>query len=377
MSVELEPKSEKPKPAAPPSQPQPLSLLNYYASAAGTEFRRFRQGLTRENITAFLKTMAWTVPLTLLIWVYAERQQEVTDTDIPVTIEVKSNDPAKTVSLLPTDRVIMCDLTGPRSNLDRFRESLSTNAPITIDLDTRHLSNQDNYIPTLESIKDNGRFQEAGITVDKCNPPFLTVTVDSLVTVKLAVKAPANLPTLQSAEFNPPVVSVTGPRHVLEEWGQVTADIGALPILNQPGPHPPQTVSLITDGRLSYSPSDVEATLVVKEQDERYEAHNVQIWISGSPEWLKDWSIVPSTETLPNLELIGPPEEIDNIKKGTYSPRAMLYVGPDNVHSAGPVPLAIHFVEVLPAGPQEIEPPGVRVDGANPQITFIASPRNP
>ena len=31
--------------------------------------------MTRANFNAFLKSMAWVVPLTVLIWVYAEREE--------------------------------------------------------------------------------------------------------------------------------------------------------------------------------------------------------------------------------------------------------------------------------------------------------------
>ena len=39
------------------------------------EWTRFTSGFTRENIISNLKTLAWVVPLTLLIWIWAEREQ--------------------------------------------------------------------------------------------------------------------------------------------------------------------------------------------------------------------------------------------------------------------------------------------------------------
>ncbi len=219
MDLKVEPKPEEPKPARPqPSQarPQP-SPLNFYVHAIVSELRRFRHGFTRENVAGFLKNMAWTIPLTVLIWVYAEREQEVSATDQPIAIEVKSRDPSKIVTLDPREKVITCDLKGPRSNLDRFKETLSTSLPISIDLDTRRLPNQEEPILTLENLRENPRFKEAGITIEKCTPPTLTVYVDALETRKLPVEAPANIPGLKSATFNPPMISVTGPSRVLEQ----------------------------------------------------------------------------------------------------------------------------------------------------------------
>ena len=45
-----------------------------------------------------LKTFLWVAPLTVLIWIYAEREQIATLPDVPVAIEVRS---------AATDRVVM------------------------------------------------------------------------------------------------------------------------------------------------------------------------------------------------------------------------------------------------------------------------------
>ncbi len=136
MDLKVENQPEAPKPARP--KPSPMNL---YARIVASEMRRFRNGFTRENIAAFLKNIAWTIPLTVLIWVYAEREQEVPITDVAIAIDVKSNDPSKVVTLeYPPEKMIICDLKGPRSNLDRFRETLPTSGPITINLDTRRFA---------------------------------------------------------------------------------------------------------------------------------------------------------------------------------------------------------------------------------------------
>jgi len=363
MDLKVEPQPEEPKPARP--QPSPM---NFYARILASEMRRFRNGFTRENIAGFLKNMAWTVPLTVLIWVYAEREQEVSAPDQTIAIDVKSNDPSKVVTLeYPREKMIICDFKGPRSNLDRFTEALPTSAPITINLDTRQLPNQEEPILTLEYLKENPRFKEAGITIEKCTPPTLTVYVDSLETRKLPVEAPANIAGLRSAAFNPPMVSVTGPSRVLEQMAHVTADISALPSLNQPGPHPAEKVSLVTDSSssLSYSPQQVDATLTVEEKDISYTCKNVPVWFDIQPTTADQFaiSVVNNSGFVPKVEVIGPPEEIARLQQGE-GPRAVLEIGPDNVHNTNPVPLRIEGL-----------PDGVRVNGPNPTISFTATPR--
>src|SRR5271165_6426917 len=123
-------------PSTPASDPRPrekISPILNYARAIASESRRFYHGLTRENIGSFLKTMAWAAPLTVLIWVYAESEQQVTDVNEPISIEVRSRDPGKVVTLERGVRSIICDLSGPRSNLDRFKDTLSASSPIVIE----------------------------------------------------------------------------------------------------------------------------------------------------------------------------------------------------------------------------------------------------
>jgi YbbR domain-containing protein len=367
MDLNVEAKPEKPKPAAPQQQPSPL---NYYSRAVASEMRRFRNGFTRENVTGFLKNMAWTIPITILIWVYAEREQEVLETDQTIAIEVTSKDHSKVVSLAPGEKAIMCDLKGPRSNVDRFKASLSTSEPITIDLDTHNLPNQEEPILTLENLKENPRFKEAGVTIEKCTPPTLTVFVDTVETRQLPVQAPANIPGLKNATFNPPTVSVTGPSRVLEQMAHVTADIGSLPSLNQPGPHAAEKVSLVADAisSLTYSPAQVDATLTVEEKDVVYTCKNVPVWFDIQPTTADQFAIqvVNNGGFVPKVEVIGPPEQIARLRRGDVAaPRAVLEIGPDNVRNTNPVPLRIEGL-----------PDGVRLNGPNPEISFTATPRS-
>lgn len=365
MDLKVQTKPDESKPARPMR-----SALNYYVSAVASEWRRFRNGFTRDNVTKFLKNLFWTVLLTVLIWVYAEREEEVPASDQPIAIEVKSRDPSKIVTLDPNEKVIMCDLKGPQSNLDQFRETLLPNSPITIELSTSGLPDGENRIPTLENLKENSRFKAAGITIEKCTPPTLTVVVDTLQTKKAAVKAPPNIAGLKSATFNPAMVSVTGPSHVLEHLSQVTADISALPILNQPGPHPPQKVSLVRDssGNLTYLPTDVEATLTVAEKDVTYTCTNVPVSIEVQPMFADQYSVsfVNNGGFVPRLDVIGPPEQIDRLRspRAEVHPRAILEIGPDNVNNTNPVPLRIENL-----------PDGVRVNGPDPEISFTATRR--
>src|SRR5262249_40168890 len=80
-----------------------------YASAAS----RFHLP-SRENVGNFFKTLAWVAPLTILIWVYAEREQVTTDQPVTIPVAMKDANPNRVVRLLNADNNITAALTGPR-----------------------------------------------------------------------------------------------------------------------------------------------------------------------------------------------------------------------------------------------------------------------
>src|SRR4051794_11166045 len=68
-----------------------------------SEWRRIALGFTRDNVISNLKTLAYVIPLTLLIWIYAEREQVATTKDVAVPFELQSVDPDRVVTT-PQDR---------------------------------------------------------------------------------------------------------------------------------------------------------------------------------------------------------------------------------------------------------------------------------
>jgi hypothetical protein len=358
--MSMEPNTQLPTEQAPP--PERFPLMRKYARAIASESRRFYYGLTRDNVTSFLKTMAWAVPLTVLIWVYAESEQQVTDAGQPISIEVKSRDPNKIVTLDRGVRSITCDLTGPRSNLDRFKETLSTSTPIVIELDTRQIG--DGYIPTLDNLRENPQFRDAGVTVLKCDPASLPVYVDTLEKRSLPVKLPSDV-SGSRAVFDPPTVTVTGPSRFVKSFNEVTADISALPELNTPGVHPPVNVSLQPDpsGYLTYEPSQVKAVLTVAQTDVT-RTFTVPIWLAMQPDINKQYDVtLNGNGFVLKLDLIGPPEQLARIGKDV-NPHFLLNIDHANVSSTGPVPLQIEGL-----------PDGVRLADSPPETTFTATPR--
>src|SRR6476620_6002219 len=147
-----------------PARPQPLN----YAAPLPIHERLVRYLPTREQFTNFLKNLVWVAPLTLLIWVYAEREQTVTLGPVTFPIEVRTTDANKLVTLRkPQDKNVVVELSGPRARLDRVREMLQPRpgaAAIEIIVDPK-MSEPGQELLTVGQLNNNPVFRNFGITV--------------------------------------------------------------------------------------------------------------------------------------------------------------------------------------------------------------------
>src|SRR5215467_7594925 len=125
MSLRLRPicrRSQRPK------APRPLDMpfsdtFSYYASATRDWFRSH---LTREALLDGVRTGAWVIPLTILIWIYAEQQQRTEEKKLPVLINVKSTDPDRIITLPRRgDDVPVIDIYGPKSSIEALKAELN------------------------------------------------------------------------------------------------------------------------------------------------------------------------------------------------------------------------------------------------------------
>src|SRR3954470_17200953 len=100
--------------------PETLSLI------LDASRRWARRHLNRESFLDGLKTFVWVAPLTVLIWVYAEQEQEKDEPTVQVPIAIKSTDPNRIVTLAPgNDQWITVDLRGPRSKIEAVKSELA------------------------------------------------------------------------------------------------------------------------------------------------------------------------------------------------------------------------------------------------------------
>lgn len=298
----------------------------------GSTQRWLRGAMTRENFTSMLKTLAWVVPLTVLIWIWAEREQVTREPGVPIPIDVTSGDPARVVVRLlrPADKMIMADLDGPRSRVESVRASVARSgrpSALEIQVDPKLTPGQSHDLSTVAVIANNPTLVRNGVTVANAQPPILTVFVDVYEELELPVRPPASLTNLVAQPiFEPAKVKLRAPRQAIREAGTLIAeaDLAGFDELRTPGVHELPAVRVFVPGldseHFTITPSTVKATLEVRQSDISYTIPSVAIYAFGPSYLLKQYR-VDSPDNLTNVTVIGPPAQIELLKQANFEPK--------------------------------------------------------
>lgn len=322
------------------SRPQPLD----YAAPLPLHERLVRYLPTREQFVNFLKNLVWVAPLTLLIWVYAEREQTVTLGPVTFPIEVRTTDANKLVTLRkPQDKNVVVELSGPRARLDRVRELLQPRpdmAAIEITVDPK-MSEPGQELLTIGQLNNNPVFRNSGITVKSAQPSYIYVAIDSYQEVDVPVKAPPDAENQLSDQtyFVPSTVKVRAPSQLVEAAKSnalaVYADIGKRDeFKTKTGMVKLENVPLywVVAGReqrehVSIAPLTVTANVDIKPRDKTYEIASVPVF-KETPDKFDDRYVVTYNTQNPinNVKVTGPDEEIAKIIDGSFKVKARVEV---------------------------------------------------
>jgi hypothetical protein len=180
---------------------------------------RLRQAFSRDGLVNGVKTLAWVVPMTVVIWVYAEREQIAHQT-VLFRVEAKNSNPDKQVVELisrgPEGRnfTVRADLSGPQAGLLEVKRILESRA---FTLDTASFSPGYYRDQDLQHMIDiDPMFARLGVTVSNVSPAKIDVSVDPIVPKEVRVKARGMTNVEDKREFTPANVVVTGQKSVLD-----------------------------------------------------------------------------------------------------------------------------------------------------------------
>jgi len=271
----------------------------------------------RDAIIRNLKSLPGVVLMTVLIWIYAEREQVIKS---PVTfrVEAKNPDRNRLVELIvpSPDGQVHAELSGPQERLDRLREKLQTGG---LQIDIPDLEPGKHPLD-MSAVANNDLFVKYGQTVISMNPARIEVKIDLIDHRSVDVRVSPTVTNLDGpAIFDPPRVIVSGPKSVLDAAsarGNLVA-YARLDGLKEPGfkslPNVPVDVP-INDPRVTVSPTTVSAKLTVKKNEIVGDVSGIPVWAAYPPgaKWDKY-----KANYQPNIavKVVGLKEMIDEVNK--------------------------------------------------------------
>ena len=321
------------------------STLRTWRDDVSAEWSRFLGGFTRDNIVSNLKTLAWVIPLTLLIWIYAEREQVRPAPDVSVPFELAIGNPDRSVWLTsPRDKNLVLELQGPQGRLEavladirggKEPEGLRLEVPANLEVNREH------SIDALPLVRNQRIFVENGITVMACQPSRLQVQVDELIERDAKIVTPPAARNID-ATFVPPTVKVRGPRSLLESaaasggasgggivvYADLSADAFKQPgNYKIPGPGLPDVLLRMPadmDGeRVSIipPPNKIQATVEVRQADKTKRIPSMPVTLDTPDGLLEKYRVADFRGAIQNVTVSGPPGVIDAMDRQDFEPK--------------------------------------------------------
>lgn len=305
--------------------------------------RWLAETFSREQILDGLRTLLWVAPLTVLIWIYAEREQVTRKRGETIPFELASLDQGKLVSLKPPqDSNVIIDCEGPRARVEevlrQIRVGRSRMPGLDIYVDTRNASSEI-QLNLASVVANHPLFTQNGITVTRCQPERANVLVDPLIERDARIEIPPGVSTLDPATttFDPQFVKVKGPQSALAAAELETGRPGQLiiyarvqdrPELKLPGARPVAGLALDLPAALrnnpqvEITPKTVDAVLQVRRPDTERKMPSMAVQ-STVPFGFGERFDLRFEQSLPDVTLIGPADALNNLDRaGAKQPYA-------------------------------------------------------
>ncbi len=309
---------------------------------------------SRESLLSSLRTFLWVVPLTILIWIYAEREQLGPPQKVEFTIQPRNADPTRWVRIIePPKGRLTADLSGPRGRLEEVQRQLAQPSYAIA------FPRMDPGIHTVSAsqVGNDPVFANNGITASGFVPRDLTLSVDLMVTVKVDVQVrPEARDSLEKVEFEPRTVEISVPETFRKDHPTLTA-YAELQDLKSPGVHDENAtlVPSVTDpdSHFTISRSKVHASYTVRELAIVGHIPSIGVWQNLPPLPNNYWGthrveFQNGNDTLRNVGVSGPPQEINKLISSNSGVKATFDVNPADA-SAGFIEAPVKF-EGLPEG---------------------------
>jgi hypothetical protein len=343
----------------------------------------WRVTFSRESYLSSLRSLLWVVPLTVLIWIYAEREQVVTLSNVTISVDPPPGQPGRLlIRFAPgTIHSIHAELRGPQALAEEVKDLLESNT-IPLELD-RDLSAGDHAIDVATVLNRDPRVATKGILVRNCVPAEVVVTVENITTVTVDVKPrPEDMKGLPPPVFSQSKIKVTLPegdrkKAELEDRLYVYPNLKPYSeVLAQTGAHKLTNVALVPafdnpSNTATITPGTVEVTVNRPKSEATLVVDPVSIWAAYPQTTLAEKLIAKNTSTTSKVTVIGPEEKIDALRNALQN-------GGIAPHATFDVDLSGNPETEKTATLNFVLPPGVKVidEDANRTIKYTLMPRS-
>lgn len=340
-----------------PSGPRPGALSPHPASP-------------RAGVLGALKTLLAVIPLTILIWAYAERE-EVEKGGLTVQIRLHSSSPAylvRTMDPLPSAQIITVNIEGSRAKVEKVRSRGGSDQRIVdIAVPADLPEGKTTPLTLQQQLEDAPIFKDNGIAVKSCIPASIDVRVDQLVSVDVrpGLRPGVGSRIIGKVVFDPPVVTLRGPRSVLHDPESLRvyadppeSDIPTSAIDGHQIPDVPVRLGR-SDDTITITPSTVKISIQVKASSISYLIPNVPVFVR-MPSTMQDRYRVtfPHDASMSRITVVGPEDQIAKLQNEKFAPEATLNILTDDVRGT------------LPRAPTYTLPPDVTVSEADKSRTI-------
>jgi hypothetical protein len=334
-----------------------------------------RSTFSRESYISSLKSLLWVVPLTVLIWIYAEREQVQTLNNVVIKVR-SAEDSGRVIRIMQaSDSIVHADLKGPQADIEQVKEFIeNTTVPVEVD---RTLAGGEYDVDVTSLINKLPEVVNKGVTVTNCIPSTIHVSIDPIIEKEIEVKPPGDFAG-SAAVFTPTQVRIRGPASQLDRalrngqlfayadfrrfTGQLAA--GGSQVLQNVPLTPPSDVNA---SEVTLSPVVVRAQVEVRRLEKSDILPYATVYAAEPEAPRADQYHAKFDSTVKGIHIVGPADEVAKLVSGATPAFAIFRVDLDNTDtiSQRTAPLIFDL------------PPGVRVaeQDKNRKITYTLEQR--
>jgi hypothetical protein len=285
-----------------------------------------RHTFSLSSIISGLKTLLWLAPLSIIIWIYADRQlKPPLPQSVSMFVAVRSSDPSHVVTLVdPANRKVRAEIDGPNSSLEPLVKDLESGTVVELGIPESSLQTTGNRQIASSLLNDLPFFKDKGITVQSIEPTDLTINVDEIKDQDVEVQpAPDGKNFVSPPVFEPRKVRVRAPASVFKPGLVAYANLDDFKQQLTPGPHDLPAVPLVLStgdtANVTITPPVVAAHVEIKKSDVPGTIPSVPIWATYPP-GVDDKFKATYDLTLSGVSVTGPEDLVNELVNGTYKP---------------------------------------------------------